>query len=243
MFCGALIVSISFDVGLSSTATSIPPPASQSSNQPLSPASHYSKQPPPPAVHSTRLPVSTKAVHHTIRYRTGLLNHLENTWAFTYNTPASYSLSTPPEFSTELGPESPSSWPTDLASLASSSFRASGKAKVTSKRGAYGPPKTIYLVVLLPENETFMYSMRRVYPAITIATDIVVSTKLLNGYKLETLYADSKCHIGAPMNEAIKVYMQSDKIDLALLISKLKILNLPPFPNHGWICPGPPEFV
>jgi hypothetical protein len=187
LICGVVVLFSSFNLGLPSTASTGASPS-----------------------HSTRQPLSTRPVHHrshgNIRYRTGLLNQLENTWAFSYNTPEAYPhlsdvTSDPPResFSSPMFKTTPDSTVVD-------------KPRSASKRGAPALMRTtpipIYIVMILPDNGTYMYSIKRVRPAITIATDIVTSSRLLEGYELEILYADSKCHIATPMNEAIKMYIK-----------------------------------
>ncbi|GFR80477.1 atrial natriuretic peptide clearance receptor [Elysia marginata] len=62
----------------------------------------------------------------------------------------------------------------------------------------------INVVVLLPEEETRLFSIKRVRPAIKLATENVTSSRILTRHELVTSYADSKCHIAEAMNEAIK---------------------------------------
>ncbi|BFZ14044.1 hypothetical protein BsWGS_17083 [Bradybaena similaris] len=71
----------------------------------------------------------------------------------------------------------------------------------------------VYLLVLLPRSSKFLFSIERVSPAITLATDNVTTSQLLTRHRLVTLYADSKCHIAEAMNEAIKFYIQG-KVDV-----------------------------
>ncbi|RUS88798.1 hypothetical protein EGW08_003428, partial [Elysia chlorotica] len=62
----------------------------------------------------------------------------------------------------------------------------------------------INIVVLLPEEESRLFSIKRVRPAIKLATENVTSSNILTRHELVTSYADSKCHIAEAMNEAIK---------------------------------------
>lgn len=68
----------------------------------------------------------------------------------------------------------------------------------------------VYLLVLLPRSSKFLFSIERVCPAITLATDNVTTSQLLTRHRLVTLYADSNCHIAEAMNEAIKFYIQGE---------------------------------
>jgi hypothetical protein len=65
------------------------------------------------------------------------------------------------------------------------------------------------LVTILPEDDSRIFSIKRVSPAIEFAIEKVNNnTKLLSGYKLSASYDDSKCDIAAAINTAIKSYMQ-----------------------------------
>lgn len=68
----------------------------------------------------------------------------------------------------------------------------------------------VYLLILLPKSTKFLFSIQRVTPAISLATENVSASQLLTRHRLVTLYADSKCHIAEAMNEAIKFYIEGE---------------------------------
>ena len=75
----------------------------------------------------------------------------------------------------------------------------------------------INIVVLLPEEDTRLFSIKRVSPAIALATENVTSSRILTQHELVISYADSKCHIAEAMNEAIKSTVRGEFLPLLFI--------------------------
>ena len=74
----------------------------------------------------------------------------------------------------------------------------------------------INIAVILPEDETRIFSLPRALPAIEFAIDYLRNdTTLLEGNTFHLTYRDSSCNSADGMNHAIKLYMAS-KVDLFL---------------------------
>ncbi len=68
--------------------------------------------------------------------------------------------------------------------------------------------RKVPMAVILPYDDTKWFSMNRVKPAVDIA--LKKTSMYLHDTQLTVKYADSKCHIAEPINEAINFYMKGD---------------------------------
>ncbi|XP_064595780.1 atrial natriuretic peptide receptor 3-like [Liolophura sinensis] len=71
--------------------------------------------------------------------------------------------------------------------------------------------KEIKIATILPANDSRLFSIRNVAPAMEIAMALVSkSHRLLDGYTFSVKYEDSDCDIAEGINKAIKFYMQKE---------------------------------
>ncbi|ESO90426.1 hypothetical protein LOTGIDRAFT_164007 [Lottia gigantea] len=68
----------------------------------------------------------------------------------------------------------------------------------------------VTIAAILPADDSRLFSIRRVAPAISIAVDRVARSGVLRNHRLEVDYANSQCSISFAMNQAIRFHVQKN---------------------------------